>query len=121
ITTEQVITLLADHILELDQSKLSYEERANYEHNVQDALAVLEKLKTGLDVNLKFDGVDKFEYTRECIVFDLLNIQLFHGWVIDPQDTELRTIVTTDAASYNQLTEKVIRQRHSAREELVRE
>ncbi|CAF3479200.1 unnamed protein product [Rotaria socialis] len=121
ITTERVITLLADYILELDQSKLSDEERANYEHNVQDALAVLEKLKTGLDVNLKFDGVDQFEYTRECIVFDLLNIQLFHGWVIDPQDTELRTIVTTDAASYNQLIEKVIRQRHSEREELVRE
>ncbi len=28
----------------------------NYEQNVQDALGVLEKLKTGLDVNLKFDG-----------------------------------------------------------------
>ncbi|CAF1014048.1 unnamed protein product [Rotaria sp. Silwood1] len=121
ISTERVITLLAEHILEHDQSKLSEEDRINYEHNVQDALAVLDKLKTGLDVNLKFDGVDKFEYTPECIIFDLLNIQLFHGWVIDPQDTELRTIVTTDAPSYNQLVEKMIRQRHSEREELVRE
>ncbi|CAF1379394.1 unnamed protein product [Rotaria sordida] len=121
ISTERVVTLLAEYILEYDQSKLSDEDRINYEHNVQDALAVLDKLKTGLDVNLKFDGVDKFEYTRECIVFDLLNIQLFHGWVIDPQDIELRTIVTADAPSYNQLVEKMIRQRHSEREELVRE
>ncbi|CAF2852614.1 unnamed protein product [Rotaria sp. Silwood2] len=121
ISTERVVTLLAEYILEHDQSKLSDEDRINYEHNVQDALAVLDKLKTGLDVNLKFDGVDKFEYTRECIIFDLLNIQLFHGWVIDPQDTELRTIVTADAPSYNQLVEKMIRQRHSEREELVRE
>jgi hypothetical protein len=36
--------------------KLSDEDRVNYEQNVQDALAVLDKLKTGLDVNLKFDG-----------------------------------------------------------------
>ncbi|UJR33045.1 hypothetical protein I4U23_020504 [Adineta vaga] len=121
ITTERVITLLAEHILEREQSNLSEEDRANYEHNVQDALAVLDKLKTGLDVNLKFDGVDKFEYTRECIIFDLLNIQLFHGWVIDPQDTELRTIVNSDASSYNQLVEKMIRQRTSEREEVVRE
>jgi len=139
ISTERVITLLADHILERDQSvnkkkknifffflyfflkKLSDEDRINYERNVQDALGVLEKLKTGLDVNLKFNGVDQFEYTRECIIFDLLNIQLYHGWVIDPQDIELRTIVTADAPSYNQLVEKMIRQRNSEREELVRE
>ena len=30
--------------------------------------------------------VSDFEYTRECIVFDLLNIQLYHGWLVDPQD-----------------------------------
>jgi hypothetical protein len=36
--------------------KLSLEDRINYEQNVQDALAVLDKLKTGLDVNLKFNG-----------------------------------------------------------------
>lgn len=66
-------------------------------------------------------SVDKFEYTRECIIFDLLNIQLYHGWVIDPQDTELRTIVNTNASSYNQLVEKMIGQRNSEREELVRE
>jgi hypothetical protein len=68
-----------------------------------------------------FFSVDKFEYTRECIIFDLLNIQLFHGWLIDPQDTELQTIVAADAPSYNQLAEKMIRQRQSEREELVRE
>lgn len=55
ITTERVITLLAEHILERDANNLSDEDRANYEHNIQDALAVLDKLKTGLDVNLKFD------------------------------------------------------------------
>jgi len=48
-----------------------------------------------------------------------LNIRLYHGWVVDPQDTELRTIVNSDASSYNQLVEKMIRERQSEREELV--
>ena len=65
--------------------------------------------------------MDKFEYTRECVIFDLLNIRLFHGWVVDPQDAPLRKIVETDAPSYNQLVEKMIRQRQSDSEELVRE
>lgn len=66
-------------------------------------------------------SVDKFEYTRECVVFDLLGIQLYHGWVIDPQNSELQKIVNTNALSYNQLVEKMIQQRQSNAEELSRE
>ncbi len=36
--------------------KLSNEVRANYERNLEDVLAILPKLKTGIDVNLKFNG-----------------------------------------------------------------
>jgi hypothetical protein len=32
-----------------------------------------------------FAGVSDFEYTPECIIFDLLNISLYHGWLVDPQ------------------------------------
>lgn len=53
--------------------------------NMSDAMAVLPKLSTGLDVNVRFTGVSDFEYTPECIVFDLLNIPLYHGWLLDPQ------------------------------------
>ncbi|CAF2992500.1 unnamed protein product [Rotaria sp. Silwood2] len=121
ISTERVIAIIAEYILQIDITKLSNEDRANFEHNVADALAVLPKLQTGLDINLIFNGVDKFEYTRECIVFDLLGIQLFHGWVIDPQNNELQKIVNANGSSYNQLVEKMIRQRQSNREGLARE
>lgn len=50
-------------------------------------MAILHKLQTGLDVNVKFTGVRVFEYTPECIVFDLLDIPLYHGWLVDPQVT----------------------------------
>nr|XP_005497902.2 ubiquitin carboxyl-terminal hydrolase MINDY-1 [Zonotrichia albicollis] len=57
----------------------------NFQQNISDTMTVLPKLSTGLDVNVRFTGVSDFEYTPECIVFDLLNIPLYHGWLVDPQ------------------------------------
>lgn len=56
-------------------------------------MAILHKLQTGLDVNVKFTGVRVFEYTPECIVFDLLDIPLYHGWLVDPQVTYSVSII----------------------------
>ena len=39
-------------------------------------------------------------------MFDLLNIGLYHGWLVDPQDSEQVTAV--GKLSYNQLVEKII-------------
>lgn len=41
-------------------------------------------LNVGLDVNPRFHDVLAFEATKELTVFDLMGIQLFHGWVVDP-------------------------------------
>ncbi|KAE9596804.1 putative MINDY deubiquitinase [Lupinus albus] len=30
--------------------------------------------------------IDDFEFTRECAIFDLLDIPLCHGWIVDPQE-----------------------------------
>lgn len=57
--------------------------------NMSDAMAVLPKLSTGLDVNVRFTGVSDFEYTPECIAFDLLDIPLYHGWLVDPQVSDI--------------------------------
>jgi hypothetical protein len=95
-----------------------------------------------LDVNVKFTGVRDFEYTPECIIFDLLRIPLFHGWLVDPQTPEVVAAVgklilwdTSDfyviseilhllksgQAGYNQLVEKVISQKCSNDENAVLE
>lgn len=66
--------------------------------NMSDAMAVLHKLQTGLDVNVKFTGVRVFEYTPECIVFDLLDIPLYHGWLVDPQVRSIRRGLTDPGA-----------------------
>ncbi|PWA33321.1 hypothetical protein CCH79_00014099 [Gambusia affinis] len=84
----------------------------NFQQNMSDAMAVLPKLSTGLDVNVRFTGVTDFEYTPECIVFDLLNIPLYHGWLVDPQSPEM--VAAVGKLSYNQLVEKIIDCKHSA-------
>ncbi|XP_067654305.1 ubiquitin carboxyl-terminal hydrolase MINDY-1-like [Haliotis asinina] len=119
ITSEQLMTYLGESILDSMPENLSESVRANYEQNMQDAMSVMYKLQTGLDVNVKFSGVSDFEYTPECIIFDLLGIPLYHGWLVDPQDPVCTSAVGT--CSYNQLVEKIIAQKSSDREETVTE
>ncbi|POI22372.1 hypothetical protein CIB84_013881 [Bambusicola thoracicus] len=87
--------------------------------NVNDTMMVLPKLSTGLDVNVRFTGVSDFEYTPECIVFDLLNVPLYHGWLVDPQSPEV--VRAVGKLSYNQLVEKIITCKHSGDPNLVTE
>ena len=60
-----------------------------------------------------------FEYTPECIVFDLLRIRLVHGWLVDPGLPDEVTAIGN--LSYNQLVEKIIIQKNSPRPELITE
>jgi len=119
IPSGQLMSLLCECILVQTPQHISAGDRLNYEKNMNDALAVIHKLQTGLDVNVKFTGVSDFEYTIESIIFDLLNISLYHGWLVDPQSPE------TEAAlgnySYNQIVERIISNKSSPRPELVTE
>ncbi|MEE6502944.1 hypothetical protein FKM82_004688 [Ascaphus truei] len=119
ITAEQLMEYLGDYILDAKPKEISEVQRLNYEQNMSDAMAILHKLQTGLDVNVKFTGVGVFEYTPECIVFDLLDIPLYHGWLVDPQIAEVVTALGN--CSYNQLVEKIISCKQSENSELVSE
>jgi len=69
---------------------------------VAEALEVLPRLATGLDVNVRFtQGVGGFEFTRETSIFDLLNLPLVHGWLADKADAA--TCVALGSQSYNEL------------------
>lgn len=60
---------------------------------------------------LFFVGVTDFEFTSECIVFDLLKIVLYHGWLVDPQDEA--AVKAIQNLSYNQVVEKMISTKES--------
>ena len=44
-------------------------------------------------------------------MFDLLNISLYHGWLVDPQDVDRAAAI--GSLSYNQLVEKIIESKES--------
>ncbi len=106
ITSLNLIEYLGDALLRSKPTKMSEDQEMNFNENFSDALNLLHKLEFGLDVNVKFTGVDEFEYTRELNIFDMFNINIYHGWLIDPQMKEIFDLVKN--LSYNQLVEKII-------------
>ncbi|RVE67160.1 hypothetical protein OJAV_G00114330 [Oryzias javanicus] len=119
VTTEELMAHLGDCVLSVTPREKTNGMELNFQQNMSDAMAVLPKLSTGLDVNVRFTGVSDFEYTPECIVFDLLDIPLYHGWLVDPQSPEM--VAAVGKLSYNQLVEKIIDYKHSAESSRVSE
>ncbi|KAF4073548.1 hypothetical protein AMELA_G00244490 [Ameiurus melas] len=111
ITIEELMAHLGECVLSIKPREKAEGMELNFQQNMSDAMAVLPKLSTGLDVNVRFTGVTDFEYTPECIVFDLLDVPLYHGWLVDPQSPETASAV--GKLSYNQLVEKIIIYKHS--------
>jgi len=97
----QVIQLVGDYLVESNPPHHNPEMQANQQQQIADALAVLPKLGRGLDVNVRFQKVTDFEFTDELSVFDMLGINLLHGWLYDPQDEQTKEAVRD--MSYNQL------------------
>ncbi|CAL9691038.1 unnamed protein product [Knipowitschia caucasica] len=112
VTTEELMTHLGECVLSVTPREKSQGEELNFQQNISDVMSVLPKLCTGLDVNVRFTGVSDFEFTPECIVFDLLDIALYHGWLLDPQSPE--AVAAVGKLSYNQLVEKIIDCKHSS-------
>ena len=74
-------------------------------------------LITNSNTNSFIWQVSDFEYTKECIIFDLLNISLYHGWLLDPQEEDVATAI--HSLTYNQLVERIIDNKNSTDQELV--
>ncbi|XP_047581662.1 ubiquitin carboxyl-terminal hydrolase MINDY-1 isoform X1 [Lutra lutra] len=119
ITSDELMAHLGDCLLSIKPQEKSEGLQLNFQQNVDDAMTVLPKLATGLDVNVRFTGVSDFEYTPECSIFDLLGIPLYHGWLVDPQSPE--AVSAVGKLSYNQLVEKIITCKHSRDTNLVTE
>ncbi|NXO77507.1 MINY1 hydrolase, partial [Sitta europaea] len=119
ITDEELMAHLGNCILATQPRDTSEGLQLNFQQNINDTMTVLPKLSTGLDVNVRFTGVSDFEYTPECIVFDLLNIPLYHGWLVDPQNPE--QVQAVGKLSYNQLVEKIITCKQASDSSLVSE
>ncbi|CRH02441.1 conserved Plasmodium protein, unknown function [Plasmodium relictum] len=79
----------------------------NYRKNIIECVEVLPQLKYGLDVNCKFTDIHSFEYTKGLCIFDMLNIPLYHGWVISSDDLIFYSYLKD--YSYNVIINKIVR------------
>jgi hypothetical protein len=106
VKTEQLMTLIGDFLLKSRPTFVNEEMQVNYEKNVQDCIASFPQLAVGLNVNVRFTSITDFEFTKECLIFDLLGIRLVHGWLVDPADSVTYSLLKN--LSYNQLIERIV-------------
>ncbi|XP_044477030.1 ubiquitin carboxyl-terminal hydrolase MINDY-1 isoform X2 [Mangifera indica] len=108
VSQEKLLALVANRLLEsnsnVNTKDAGYVE--NQQQNISDAIDLLPRLATGIDVNIKFRRIDDFEFTRECAIFDLLDIPLYHGWIVDPQDYDTTNAI--GSKSYNSLMGELV-------------
>jgi hypothetical protein len=87
ITETRLMSLVAERLLDTNLNVSGKDDAyvRNQQQNISDAIALLPRLATGIDVNVRFRNILDFEFTSECAIFDLLDISLVHGWLVDPQ------------------------------------
>ncbi|KAK4365299.1 hypothetical protein RND71_016657 [Anisodus tanguticus] len=108
VSQEKLLSLLAERLIDsnnnVNDKDAGYVE--NQQQNIADAIDLLPRLATGIDVNIKFRRIDDFEFTCECAIFDLLDIPLYHGWIVDPQDHDTANAI--GSKSYNTLMGELV-------------
>lgn len=70
---------------------------------------VIEKLPStlhGIDLNIRFESADLFEFTPAISFFDVLGVKLYHGWCADPSRIEEYQVLSK--LSYNEAMTKLV-------------
>ena len=88
----------------LEQHRTATE--ANHAQQLESVLGLLPRLSRGLDLNIFFGSISKFEFTEEISVFDSLGIPLLHGWIADRDSSTSSSLLS--GLSYNHLVFKIV-------------
>ena len=102
---EDISNVLAEHALHVTATAGSDDQYHSF--HLDQLMTIFPSLQDGMDINPKFtNGVSGMEYTLQLTVFEILHIPIFHGWLLDPQDTDMVKLIQN--RTYNQLVEVVI-------------
>ncbi|PRQ60320.1 putative translation initiation factor IF2/IF5, ubiquitin interacting, MINDY deubiquitinase [Rosa chinensis] len=96
VSQEKLLTLVAERLIDSIDNKDA----------VADAIDLLPRLATGINVDIKFTRISDFESTPERAIFDLLDIPLYHGWIVDPVLNETANAI--ESKSYNTLMGELV-------------
>jgi hypothetical protein len=81
---------------------------ANLQHQIEETINLVQqgRFVEGIDVNPRFGGPERMEYTAELSIFDLSGVRILHGWIVDERDTS--TFQLIGDMSYNEVTLAVV-------------
>ncbi|XP_022018191.1 ubiquitin carboxyl-terminal hydrolase MINDY-2 [Helianthus annuus] len=96
VSERELLRLVAENLL------ISNRKDEETQKTISDTIDILPLVAKGLDVNVRFTRIKDIEFTSKCAVFRLLNIPVYHGWIIDPQDVETSNAI--GLKSYDTLT-----------------
>eukprot|EP00551_Chaetoceros_affinis_P010476 CAMPEP_0203664732 /NCGR_PEP_ID=MMETSP0090-20130426/2085_1 /ASSEMBLY_ACC=CAM_ASM_001088 /TAXON_ID=426623 /ORGANISM="Chaetoceros affinis, Strain CCMP159" /LENGTH=504 /DNA_ID=CAMNT_0050528073 /DNA_START=78 /DNA_END=1593 /DNA_ORIENTATION=- len=130
---DDVVNMLAGHALRRNEQRTETitnvsegDDHAGAEeaaHHINELLTLFPSLQHGMDVNPKFTlGPTGCEYTNGLGAFDIMGVDLVHGWLVDiEQEQEVAKVI--GSKSYNELVEMVIRGNEATelREKLAKE
>lgn len=110
---QHLVQLLSEYAFQLNRGQLSVAEgateevAANTQANLADAMAVLRGpvMTRGMDVNCYFTKIDGVEFTAETGLFDLFRVRLLHGWLCDPVERDVYSVLST--RTFNQVQDLV--------------
>ncbi|KAI3703516.1 hypothetical protein L1987_73646 [Smallanthus sonchifolius] len=108
VSQGKLLTLVAERLIDpiSNVNDKDAGDVVNRHQTVADAIDLLPGLAKGMDVNIKFRRIDDFEWTKEHAIFDLLDIPLYHGWLIDSNDSD--TLNAFGSKSYNTVMEELV-------------
>ena len=108
VDVETLVSLIANQLFECSARGAGGDDEAAaaLRGALDDAIALLPGLSKGLDVNVRFAGSTLFEFTDCLGLFDLLDVQLVHGWLVDPEDHQTAQVL--GQRTYNELVETLV-------------
>ena len=111
ISLSDLIQIVANKLLETSQASAYSDEytRLRQQEQLEGVIDLLPRLQFGLDVNVMFGGVTKFEFTQELSAFDAFDIPLYHGWIVDQSDNHAYNLLKN--LSYNHVQFKLVEYR----------
>lgn len=103
-TIDHVVNMLAERAL---KQSANGDITGSHAYQIDELLQLFPSLQYGMDVNPKLTaGPTGVEYTKEMTAFDLMGVDLVHGWLVDPEDDEALTAIGDK--TYNELVASIV-------------
>lgn len=86
VTGSQLRELIAGSLRKQKVATSLGAHHSQFLQNINQSIAMLPAFEAGLDINVGFTSPTEYEFSESMLVFDNLDLKIFHGWLVDPKD-----------------------------------